>query len=540
MFFLSFALLVVISQTQPVDLHVQRAQILSSNEASLYQLQQMIEKAQPGSTVRLGYFILEDDFSSSALVEQMIERAQSDGVKFHILVDHIMSEAYLSWIQFLASLPGFEVRRVLPPTSEFKRYLAQDLGMKDVESFLKGLSLQKVELIKKGLFSSDILLPLGVRFQIAQNLNDILLILSEPESSRIVAPLSHFGTQFEEFSQRFHHKIAMAAGDSGLMFMVEGRNISDEYRLSLETEPGRKFLARRSYPFFDVSFYGELIDAAEAADLQGTFTEIWNATHETVERVQPLQGPKQLEERRNLLFSRVDEFQIYWRNVRAEAKRRSDLNFYLGRVDGVSLTYLENLVTPGPNYSGITAEWIKQINAAKSGETIVIISAYFYPSANILAAFERATKRQVSIRVYTNGSDTTDMNMVNMAAYQAFHKWHSRLGPLFRIFEMAKPAAGKGSLHAKIFYRRGRVLGIGSANTDIRTVELDSNNMIFIPLQQGSNASRMSHRFFDHFLAHLDWVEVTPAGVAARLLDWETSQPRMMKLLKCPLIIRQL
>lgn len=96
--------------------------------------------------------------------------------------------------------------------------------------------------------------------------------------------------------------------------------------------------------------------------------------------------------------------------------------------------------------------------------------------------------RNVTITILTNSLETTDLNVVNLLArhsVKAFADYYkSQKDPersaRFRYFEYQKPANDiKLSLHTKVFVLASDMF-VGSANADVRSYIMDSNNGMLI------------------------------------------------------------
>lgn len=129
-------------------------------------------------------------------------------------------------------------------------------------------------------------------------------------------------------------------------------------------------------------------------------------------------------------------------------------------------------------------------------QQVILHSAYFFPPSNLMDQFAqmvdgRQKCAHVQVKVLTNSIETTDLNVVNIAArhsVKAFAEYvrdHSdnRNSAQFSYYEYKAPEAGKGganlSLHSKV-----EIFGpdafIGSANADVRSYMMDSNNGLFV------------------------------------------------------------
>ncbi len=183
---------------------------------------------------------------------------------------------------------------------------------------------------------------------------------------------------------------------------------------------------------------------------------------------------------------------------------------------GATLTYLENLpfnprLRPtkrrriygavngheGKSGKGIHEAWVKDMPAvcaaatAEHPKTVLLHQAYFFPASNLTTALGRMASGKtdcshVTVKVLTNSFETTDLNVVNLLArhwLKAFLEYYdSRTAPQRRArFEYHEylPLEGKAkrSLHTKASLL-GDDLQVGSANADVRSYYMDSNNVM--------------------------------------------------------------
>jgi phosphatidylserine/phosphatidylglycerophosphate/cardiolipin synthase-like enzyme len=143
------------------------------------------------------------------------------------------------------------------------------------------------------------------------------------------------------------------------------------------------------------------------------------------------------------------------------------------------------------------AERKKNPNAPE--KRIILHSAYFIPPAAFLRTFGKMLDgtwdcRGVRVTFLTNSFETTDLNYINVVArYEMlafFRMYENRRaefgefaynrGAKFEYYEYLKSPIAEGlSLHTKL-----SVLGddmiVGSANADVRTYYMDTNNGVFI------------------------------------------------------------
>lgn len=138
---------------------------------------------------------------------------------------------------------------------------------------------------------------------------------------------------------------------------------------------------------------------------------------------------------------------------------------------------------------------------------IYLHQAYFIPSSNLVSTMAEMLKTanentefasksyqnlncsNVTIKVITNSVETTDLSVINIFARAQMHE-------IFKAAEVARQTArgqraarleyyeykqeeGVGSLHSKVSILGDKAI-IGSANGDVRSFMMDSNNAIFV------------------------------------------------------------
>ena len=193
--------------------------------------------------------------------------------------------------------------------------------------------------------------------------------------------------------------------------------------------------------------------------------------------------------------------------------------------------------------------WIKAIpgvcTAATPGnpKRIILHNAYFYPAANLTYALSRLVDgtydcSNVTVTVLTNSFGTTDLNIVNLVArhaLKAFTEFYQQHGDparraAFEYYEYQPPATGPNpSLHSKVSVFGDDII-IGSANADVRSFMMDSNNAMLI---------RNAPNFDRDYLAYIQGILADPTR-SKKLNDYFATTPRDVMLQEDMASLRQI
>jgi putative cardiolipin synthase len=148
---------------------------------------------------------------------------------------------------------------------------------------------------------------------------------------------------------------------------------------------------------------------------------------------------------------------------------------------------------------------------------VILHNAYFFPPANLMNKFARMIDgsldcRHVTVTVLINSLATMDLKIVNMFARhtaKAFAEFYQTrrdkaCGARFEYFEYVPPPANimaeraQLSLHSKVLLL-GEDMIVGSANADLRSYLMDTNNAVLI---RGAQKLVAQHtKFFAALLA---------------------------------------
>jgi putative cardiolipin synthase len=162
----------------------------------------------------------------------------------------------------------------------------------------------------------------------------------------------------------------------------------------------------------------------------------------------------------------------------------------------------------------IHALWVAGLeNACRNAseaqpQRVILHQAYFFPPSNLIRQFGRMINgdldcRHVTVTVLTNSIETTDLNLVNLLARhsaKAFAEYYQternpERGARFEYYEYKKlDERARMSLHTKVSILGGDII-VGSANADVRSYMMDSNNGLLI---------RGAPIFLDQYVSYLD------------------------------------
>ncbi len=526
----------ILSQVPGVSTQLYAPVIHQNGESDFFETLRLVKEAKPGSTVDMAYFIFEDDFSTSYLVKAMRERATQDGVQFRLLVDYIMSEAKPDFYSYLASILGVRVKRHLRPSPAFIRYLKEDLQLNNPHLLIHGLCLQNADIILKELKTSKVLAPFFPLFEqvlpggvTPDEMNLVMATLMSAEAIKLVPALRPLEKHFENFSRRMHHKLILARTSRGLELSHGGRNRSDEYHVSLSTPFGQSLLEKRNYPFFDLSISG-VVAAEEESHISETFNQMWNAGTYYSELVRV---PDKFNSR--VQGDMIDEKSLIFERGIAELRAQSLLGYRSLNDQSFRIKYFEN---KNKQSKFISEAWARIFSEVAKNK-ITIISAYFFLYPELFDPLLDAMKRGVEVDVYTNSLLTTDMNIVNIASYQAFEEWMLKVPKeKLKLFEL-DTRGKKGSLHAKIFFVDDIYMGVGSANSDPRSHHLDTNNFSFIRLDSLAK-KELAETVKSEFVRGLYWNLVDLNYVQNMLSFVQQKNPRLLPLTRCEWLLKQL
>jgi len=212
-------------------------------------------------------------------------------------------------------------------------------------------------------------------------------------------------------------------------------------------------------------------------------------------------------------------------------------------------TYGAEAGNEADNGKNITALWLESLTKVCSQATperparIILHNAYFFPPANLTYGLSTLASgdldcSNVTVTVLTNSIATTDLNVVNLAArhsLKAFSEFYQKQSnparqAKFEYWEY-QPRSGEAnlSLHSKVTLL-GDAIAIGSANADVRSFYMDSNNAM-----QVTDAPELLGSYRSFIQKILD----DPVRVK-KLNDYFTNTPRETMLQEDLAVFRQI
>ena len=359
---------------------------------------------------------------------------------------------------------------------------------------------------------------------------------------------------WDYLTEFLHHKFLLADGRT---LVLGGRNVADEYHMSPNP------LADK-YIFMDTDVALTLADRTPA--LTASFDRLWGLSS-MVARLDEVRqhAPNDLLENFGVVEAAqaacsqgkdagcVDHYlETHFVPVSARldvigeqhrARLKKHARDYRPSVApkpllidaGARLDYLENLpIANGQRSYGarhereaasgkmIQATWraaLREVCAspASARQPVIIHNAYFFLPANLLQDVAamldgRRACAGVDLTLLTNSLATTDLNIVNLLAVwqlKALADHLEEVGPVegaatLRYLEYQKGEDARLSLHSKVMVF-GSDIFIGSANADVRSLMMDSNNGVYI-----RNAPQFVARYVDGLQALI----ATPGKVA--------------------------
>ncbi len=504
--------------------------LLTDNDDAWQAKRHLIHTAR--RTLDLAYFILEVDGSTTRLLLDLVAAAQR-GVKVRLLVDYFLTFQQAPVLRTLAAVPNISVRRYGPPTRGWLAAL-QAAGI-DSDGFVKGLmatngAMMAAALKGNTLFQARVSDALGaLQGQPGQSAvgfsqqvlsavspaadggpaNAALALAAGSAATDRVAALQKVATLIEivrglkQYLHRSHHKLLLA---DGRRFIMGGRNLADVYQCTVPPPPGRAFqdtdiLARDGLP--------------GGSGHRQAFEQLWAHAHTA-----DITRPDPLDKRPAQPLADWQPLALAVASCQPGAQFKRGLK--LPDMDG---TLLDNMPTDKGDAT-ITRAYTDRIRQyVASGQTgaIDIVSAYLFlldddrDSPALLAlrtAMLDAAQAGITVNIYTNSLESTDLKPVNLAAYP---KLIALIEGGVNVFELD---VDQGSLHTKCAAIGDHCLIVGSYNMDPRSELYDTNNLVVLE-DAGVQAAAV---FRASRIAGLKWTALT-ADAARQLAAKAPASP---------------
>lgn len=343
---------------------------------------------------------------------------------------------------------------------------------------------------------------------------------------------------WEHFSDFTHHKLLLA---DGRRLQMGGRNVEDAYHMR-PNPLTRKYVFMDTDLAVDLAEGGERVRAAfdglwdfqrmvaRLAEVRAHAPNDVTANQQALEKAQQacrgktrakqpecLRGEFAARARglaQRMELEREDmlrKARTYESRYRPSASRSAGLPLDAG----AALAYLENLhfdkslppaerqrifgAQPGRAAASgkhIHETWYRALETVcerGGAQRVVIHNAYFFPPAEYMARLATLFDGSrdcgaVTVTVLTNSIETTDLNVVNILARHSMKAFLEHLDRAAAGARAAKldyreyRAPGEGrpaSLHTKVTVL-GEDLVVGSANADVRSLMMDTNNAMLI------------------------------------------------------------
>lgn len=478
--------------------------LLTDNAAAWQAKRALIRGAE--RSLELAYFILEDDASSRALLDDLRNAAER-GVQVRLLLDHLMAWRHTALLQRCAAGSSLQIRLFRPPAASWRQ--AMDKAGIDTERFLVGLSGPDTGLLLQSLTAhprvpaswADALrriaqapaeLRLAHVLQVLAQLQQLAqgaLAGSTPgvgDMAEALARLQAIVAGLRTYLHRTHHKLLLA---DQRRFIMGGRNLADAYHRSD---------AAGQTPFQDT-------------DLQACDSRACSAEHLAAFETLWAQG--------------VDVRDTAAPKLVAQPAQHAPQACVPGAFDQAtrSLPDLDGFVVNGlPGSTGQSAitdaysDAIRRFTARGQPGRIDIVSAYLFlddgqerssPTLQALrqSLLDAAAVDGITVNLYTNSLASTDLRPVNAAFYQCMG---ALIAGGIRIHEL-RP--GHGSLHTKAAAIGDDCLLIGSYNMDPRSELYDTNNLIVLHDPQGQATQALRAAWTEPAC----WTRVTAQAAAA-------------------------
>jgi phosphatidylserine/phosphatidylglycerophosphate/cardiolipin synthase-like enzyme len=515
-------------------INISDAKVMTDNGSAFSSKIDLIAKAE--SNLDLSYFIIDNDHSSSLLLQKILDkvaqsRSENKKLQVRILVDYFMSEKQLPTLRLLAANPEITVKRYGKPSAEWKKAMT-DLGING-PLFVSSLMAQNGAGIKESIKDAklgpdaEVLndIPNGEKKNPFQWVSSVVAKV-DTVKAKIDATTTKgklfvvFAAGLVDFLHRTHHKLLLVDGNC---FQMGGRNLSDEYHADVSDVliQGNDKIEKRPYAFNDLDIKTCLAQkvAYGSSPMTASFEALWNS-------------PRNVNVTQTKDFYTEAESKATITSVEELAAKAQEAEFLLGKdklateikADATTAVYVEN--------KEITEFYIRALDSLEKGDEAVFANAYFFqdikwlrseaePLKRLYRAFIRAGKAGAKVKVFTNSIKTTDLNIVNAFAYPEYRKLAEAGVQLIELSDKQGPAQLRSSLHMKGGYylnKNGLKVIVGSYNLDPRSHARDTNNalIVWVPKAQQdqvkADLDSAINTTYVKDITKLSWLPITVEG----------------------------
>lgn len=278
-------------------------------------------------------------------------------------------------------------------------------------------------------------------------------------------------TDLARLNRRMHNKSITA---DNILTIAGGRNIGDPY-----------FGASRGtlYSDLDVLLTGPVVE-----DVSNDFDQYWaSKSSYPAERILPDAKPDMLNQLlKNAIHIEQDSEAAEYINAIEQSDFITNLQSENLSLEWTSIRMVSDDPAKGLGKNtrdGLLTQQLQEVLGFPQ-EEVILISAYFVPTAAGVEAFREMTKRGVRVRILTNSLSATDVTVVH-AGYGKYREELLEAG--VQLFEtrrldegadfdqIARPFGSSAtSLHAKTFSVDGEQVFVGSFNFDPRSINLNT------------------------------------------------------------------
>lgn len=331
-----------------------------------------------------------------------------------------------------------------------------------------------------------------------------------------------------------------------------GRNVEDPYHVQTKTDSGKYLFNDTDLA---VEYYGYEGDGNVVAwqQIAQSFDRLWNYRRMVASLSELMwQMPNDLLSPEKSRQQRISEevakmnenattYLAQYRNVRLKTQHRVELVMTDSELKNAVFAYVENLpygqsdrkmervylpvggqeYKYGKNIHGIIVkgirngcsqqkrylvDWLKRNPAPATTSEVILHNAYFLPPSNMIEAFGDIVDGTLpcagfTLSIVTNSKESSDLGIVNtfaehnMKAFAEYYQQHkSNRSADVRFYEYKPNYYGeKTSLHTKV-YVMDWDLFVGSANADVRSYVMDTNNGVLV---------RGAPQFVSEYIGHM-------------------------------------